>query len=255
MQVEPMEASLGACVADVHLADLTDGEWQEIHAAFLQYGVLAFPEQKLTQSEQVAFGSRFGELLVPRLCSRGSRSEHPGLPRVTDGVIEMSNVDVEGTGHQRPGRSSGPVSGRKRCVAHRQLLRPGVGQGVAFSAASNARPRAGRPRSRHARRPGSALAVGPGSPAGLRAFHSLEYSQALRGVEGAAVPADPTTLPGRGMPSSAGIRRPAGSRSTSDVTPAPSRVWSLTAAQKLLADLLEASLPATQGRRPQMERR
>jgi alpha-ketoglutarate-dependent taurine dioxygenase len=238
MQVEPAQACLGAYVSDVRLADLTDGEWQEIHAAFLEYGVLAFPEQKLTQPEQVAFGSRFGEL-ASRGYGYAAREQHPGLPRVTDGVIEMSNVDADGRIISDPGHpqvlylagndvwhtdsSYGRVSAKASVLSCVEC--PSEGGETAFAdmrAALDALSPADRDR-----------------VAGLRAFHSLEYSQALRGVEGAAVPADPTTLAGAWH---AMVRRhPETGRESLYIGRHACAIegMELTAAQSLLAGLLE----------------
>ncbi|MDA1074044.1 MAG: TauD/TfdA family dioxygenase [Proteobacteria bacterium] len=64
----PSDATLGACVRDVDLANLDDVTWREIYAAFLEYGVLAFPGQHLSEADQGAFATRFGdtEKLSPR---------------------------------------------------------------------------------------------------------------------------------------------------------------------------------------------
>lgn len=66
--VTPTDATLGAVVTDVDLAQLDDATWEEIHAAFLQYGVLIFPGQNLTEEAQGAFALRFGniEKLTPK---------------------------------------------------------------------------------------------------------------------------------------------------------------------------------------------
>jgi alpha-ketoglutarate-dependent taurine dioxygenase len=66
--IRPTEATLGAIVTHVDLANLDDATWQEIHAAFLQYGVLIFPAQHLTEEAQEAFARRFGpaEKLSPK---------------------------------------------------------------------------------------------------------------------------------------------------------------------------------------------
>ena len=66
--VTPTNATLGACVTDVDLAKLADDAWAEIHAAFLQHGLLIFPGQNLTEEAQGAFAQRFGniEKLNPR---------------------------------------------------------------------------------------------------------------------------------------------------------------------------------------------
>lgn len=69
MSVTPTSATLGATVTGVRLAALSDAEWQDIHRAFLEYGVLFFPQQHLDAAGQLAFARRFGEIeiLVPGL--------------------------------------------------------------------------------------------------------------------------------------------------------------------------------------------
>ena len=52
----------GARVTGVNLAELTDGSFEAIHQAFLQYGFLIFPDQHLTDQQNIAFGERFGQL-------------------------------------------------------------------------------------------------------------------------------------------------------------------------------------------------
>src|SRR5690349_17947426 len=66
--VTPVDATLGAVITDVDLGNLTDQTWAQIHAAFLQYGVLAFPGQHLGEEAQGAFARRFGgiEQLSPK---------------------------------------------------------------------------------------------------------------------------------------------------------------------------------------------
>ncbi len=63
MLVEPITGkTFGAVITGVRLADLTDDVFAEIHAAFLQYGFLVFPDQFLDDEQNIAFGKRFGEL-------------------------------------------------------------------------------------------------------------------------------------------------------------------------------------------------
>lgn len=52
----------GAIVTNVHLPTLTDPAFAEVHAAFLEYGFLVFPNQFLSDEENIAFGKRFGDL-------------------------------------------------------------------------------------------------------------------------------------------------------------------------------------------------
>jgi len=62
ISVEPVDATLGAVVRGVRLADLDAGGWREIEEAFHTHAVLVFPGQHLTSDEQKAFGRRFGDL-------------------------------------------------------------------------------------------------------------------------------------------------------------------------------------------------
>ena len=53
--ISPIDATLGAVVTDIDLANLTDDLWAEVHTAFLEYGVLVFPGQHLDEEAQGAF--------------------------------------------------------------------------------------------------------------------------------------------------------------------------------------------------------
>lgn len=60
--IEPIDATFGAVVTGVKLAALDDATWHDLHAAWLQYALLIFPDQHLTRDEQIAFAKRFGPL-------------------------------------------------------------------------------------------------------------------------------------------------------------------------------------------------
>ncbi len=69
IEVTPIDATLGAVVTGVDLATLDDDTWEEIHEAFLTYGLLVFPGQhNLDDESQGAFALRFGrtEQLYPQ---------------------------------------------------------------------------------------------------------------------------------------------------------------------------------------------
>jgi alpha-ketoglutarate-dependent taurine dioxygenase len=61
-EITPLEATLGAIVTGVDLACIDAHPWREIEAAFLEFGVLVFPDQNLSDQAQLAFSSRFGNL-------------------------------------------------------------------------------------------------------------------------------------------------------------------------------------------------
>ncbi len=64
--ITPVDATLGATITDIDLADLDDSTWQRVEGAFDAYAVLIFPGQNLTDDAQVAFASRFGEIELLR---------------------------------------------------------------------------------------------------------------------------------------------------------------------------------------------
>jgi len=60
--LQPIDATFGAVLTRVKLAGLDDTAWQDLHAAWLQYALLIFPDQHLKRDEQIAFAKRFGQL-------------------------------------------------------------------------------------------------------------------------------------------------------------------------------------------------
>ena len=66
--ITPAQATLGAIVTGVDLANLDPASWRAVEGAFHEYAVLVFPGQDLTSKDQIAFAERFGEieLLTPR---------------------------------------------------------------------------------------------------------------------------------------------------------------------------------------------
>jgi alpha-ketoglutarate-dependent taurine dioxygenase len=60
--VKPLEATFGAVVTGLKLAELDDNAFARLYESWLQYALLIFPGQNLTNEEQIAFAKRFGEL-------------------------------------------------------------------------------------------------------------------------------------------------------------------------------------------------
>jgi alpha-ketoglutarate-dependent taurine dioxygenase len=58
--LEPLPATFGAIVRGIRLADLDEPTFAALHDAWLEYALLVFPDQHLSQQEQVAFANRFG---------------------------------------------------------------------------------------------------------------------------------------------------------------------------------------------------
>ncbi|HEX3090311.1 MAG TPA: TauD/TfdA family dioxygenase, partial [Ilumatobacteraceae bacterium] len=62
LRVEPMDATFGAVVHDVVLRDASDATIAELTELWLEYALLVFPGQFMTQDEQDEFARRFGDL-------------------------------------------------------------------------------------------------------------------------------------------------------------------------------------------------
>jgi len=77
LDIEPVDATLGAVVRGVTLASLDDATWRALHAAWLEYALLIFPDQHLTRPQQIAFAKRFGDLELE--------------------MVDVSNVRPDGT--------------------------------------------------------------------------------------------------------------------------------------------------------------
>lgn len=82
LQLEPIDATFGAVVRGVSLKAVDDETFARLHEAWLEYGLLIFPQQFLTQDEQNAFARRFGNL------------EFEATP--------ISNIDKHGQVHSDP---------------------------------------------------------------------------------------------------------------------------------------------------------
>ena len=55
-------ADFGAIATGVHLPELTDSQFTQLHTALLRFGFLVFPGQFLSDAQNIDFGTRFGEL-------------------------------------------------------------------------------------------------------------------------------------------------------------------------------------------------
>jgi alpha-ketoglutarate-dependent taurine dioxygenase len=60
--ITPLDATFGAVIIGMKLAELDEAGWRELHAAWLEYALLVFPGQHLTREQQIAFARRFGPL-------------------------------------------------------------------------------------------------------------------------------------------------------------------------------------------------
>lgn len=66
--IKPTESTIGAYVTNVDFDPMSDETWEEVYAAFLEYGLLVFPGLNPSEEAQGAFALRFGnvEQLSPK---------------------------------------------------------------------------------------------------------------------------------------------------------------------------------------------
>ena len=62
MHVEPLDATFGAVVTGVDIADLDDDTWAALHATWIEHALLILPRQSPSRDVQNAFAARFGPL-------------------------------------------------------------------------------------------------------------------------------------------------------------------------------------------------
>jgi alpha-ketoglutarate-dependent taurine dioxygenase len=60
--VAPLDATFGAMVTDLKLTDLSETDFAALYDTWLEYALLVFPGQHLSNDEQIAFAKRFGAL-------------------------------------------------------------------------------------------------------------------------------------------------------------------------------------------------
>src|SRR3954452_2357371 len=85
IRVEPLNATFGAVVHDVRLAGASDETIAELTELWLEYALLVFPGQYMTQPQQDEFASRFGDLEF-------TASELTNIQR--DGTLRPAEHDV-----------------------------------------------------------------------------------------------------------------------------------------------------------------
>jgi alpha-ketoglutarate-dependent 2,4-dichlorophenoxyacetate dioxygenase len=89
MTITPLHPCLGARVEGIDLAaPLDEAACRRVFDAFQEHSVLVFPDQRLTDEQQMAFSRRFGPLEVTINSIGQERRLHPNL-------VDLSNVDPQ----------------------------------------------------------------------------------------------------------------------------------------------------------------
>lgn len=77
LDMRRLTGALGAEIFDIDVANIDDATFAAVHQAFLDYSVLVFRDQKLTEEQFAAFGKRFGKLEDEPFLPH--KSETPGV--------------------------------------------------------------------------------------------------------------------------------------------------------------------------------
>ncbi|MGK0259370.1 MAG: alpha-ketoglutarate-dependent taurine dioxygenase [Candidatus Azotimanducaceae bacterium] len=90
-----LEKSFGAIITNVRLAELDDATFASIKAAFLEFGFLLFPDQHLTEAQNIQFGERFGSLEFGALpMANQEKHEDGSYGRVFDLASQRMRTNV-----------------------------------------------------------------------------------------------------------------------------------------------------------------
>ena len=90
ISIERVHPSFGARITGVNLRQpVDDGTFKELYEAFNEYSVLVFPDQHLSDAEQIAFSRRFGPLEE----TITSIANNPKVPRE---IAFLANIDPDG---------------------------------------------------------------------------------------------------------------------------------------------------------------
>ena len=98
IEIVPSPDVIGAEIHGVNLAELSDTEFGRIEAAFNQHAVLCFRDQRLNESQLVAFARRFGAV-EPHFLTHYAHPQHPEIMLVSN--IKENGKDI---GHADAGR-------------------------------------------------------------------------------------------------------------------------------------------------------
>ena len=77
LDIRPLTGALGAEIYGVDVTNLSDALFDEIHTAFIEYSVLVFRDQEVTEQQFADFGLRFGKLEEEPFLP--NKSETPGV--------------------------------------------------------------------------------------------------------------------------------------------------------------------------------
>jgi alpha-ketoglutarate-dependent taurine dioxygenase len=162
--IEPTDATFGAVVRGLKVAEIDDATFAALYQAWLEHALLIFPEQHLGRDQQIAFARRFGPLEFDMIAISNVRADGTIRPeKDNDDVIKVlkGNMGWHHDSTYMPVQAKGAVFSAE--------VVPSIGGRTGFADMRAAYD-----------------ALDDGMKArieGLAAYHSLHYSQAKLGHE------------------------------------------------------------------------
>jgi alpha-ketoglutarate-dependent taurine dioxygenase len=90
LDIEPIDASFGAVVRGIKVAEVDDETFRALYEAWLKYALLIFPVQHLARDQQIGFAKRFGPLEFEMTALSNVRSDGTIRPeKDNDDVIKV----------------------------------------------------------------------------------------------------------------------------------------------------------------------
>jgi taurine dioxygenase len=125
MRVTPLSQHVGAEISGVDLNDLDDGAVAEIRQVWLDYGVVFFRDQELTDESQVELAKRFGDVVIPIIQGTDAHD--------VPGILVLDQVAPVGQGTDRWHSDSTFMECPPLGAILRAAILPGVGGDTLFA--------------------------------------------------------------------------------------------------------------------------
>ncbi len=95
-RIEPIaDKVFGAVVSDVDLATIDNATFDELYQTFLEFGFLVFPEQFLSEQQNIEFAQRFGELEFGALpLANQRRSDNGEFTQIIDVDTQRMRTNI-----------------------------------------------------------------------------------------------------------------------------------------------------------------
>jgi len=90
LEIKPLDATFGAIITGIRLAEIDEPTWRELHAIWLKYALLVFPGQHLKRDQQIAFAKRFGPLEFEMAAISNVKSD--GTLRIEEDNDDMMKI-------------------------------------------------------------------------------------------------------------------------------------------------------------------